>query len=375
MSDTTSRPLFKDYFDATLAQRLAADIVRVYPTFASSAFVQQVAAGVPPLELKERVALIGRALYAHLPPDYPHALSILEATHGAPLTGERGMFTHGYHLMPVAWYVETYGLEHPALSLAMLREITRRFSSEFAIRPYLLHHRETTLRHLHAWADDPDAHVRRLVSEGTRTRLPWATRLQPFIDDPQPVLALLAKLRHDPSPYVRKSVANNLNDLCKDHPDAVLTTLAAWQRDPSPQTEWITRHALRTLVKQQHPTALHLVGAEPPRLTVHSLSLTPPVVTFGNAFTLTLDIASTAATAQELQLDYQLHLLRGNGQHNALTFRLARLTLAAGARRTLSKQHAMRPVTVRRYYNGTHHVTVLANGTPLGAATFELEGV
>ncbi len=375
MSDTASRPLFKDYFDATLAQRLAADIGRVYPTFAHAAFVQQVATGVPPLELKERVALIGRALHAHLPPDYPHALSILAATLGAPLVGERGMFTHGYHLMPVAWYVETYGLAHPEQSLAMLREITRRFSSEFAIRPYLLHHRDMTLTHLHAWADDPDVHVRRLVSEGTRTRLPWATRLQPFIDDPQPVLTLLTKLRHDPSPYVRKSVANNLNDLSKDHPDVVLTTLAAWQRDSSPQTQWITRHALRTLVKHQHPTALHLVGAEPPQLTVHSLTLAPPVVAFGTAFTLSLDITSTAATAQALQLDYQVHLLRGNGQHHARTFRLARLTLAAGERRTLSKQHAMRPVTVRRYYAGSHRVTVLANGSALGEATFTLVGV
>lgn len=245
----------KYYFDKMLAEELGARIVEVYPQFALAEFVGQVAAQVEALELKERVTVIAVALRDHLPSAYPAALTILCQILGPENEGETGIFSEGYQLMPVAHFVELYGLEHFTESLVALYEITKRHTAESALRSFLVREQARTLSVLQQWVADENPHVRRLVSEGTRPRLPWAARLVAFRADPRPTLSLLEALKNDPSAYVRKSVANHLNDILKDNLDLALETLTRWNQDATAETKWIIRHALRNLIKQDFSPA------------------------------------------------------------------------------------------------------------------------
>ncbi|MCP5095850.1 MAG: hypothetical protein GY943_09875, partial [Chloroflexi bacterium] len=209
----SEQKLFKDYYDRDLAERLAAEITAVYPPFNSTAFVETVVPQLPPLELKQRVDLFSQTLHKELPADYPQAITILLGTLKSELQEEEGMFNDGWMLMPIARFVEVYGLDHFEVSVQAMVEITKRHTSEFTIRPFLQTYPDRLLPILHQWTQDPSPHVRRLVSEGSRPRLPWAGRLYQFIEDPTPTLALLEKLQNDPSEYVRRSVANHLNDI------------------------------------------------------------------------------------------------------------------------------------------------------------------
>lgn len=256
MSETAA---LKHYFGAGLAQRLSGLIQPYAPGFPAQAFADSVAAQVGPLELKGRVAVIADELRKALPPDYPEALRILLNILGPENETEEGMFKNGYFLMPVAYFVEKYGLSHVGLSMQALYEITKRHTSEYAIRPYLDRHLEDCLRLLNDWTHDPSHHVRRLVSEGTRPRLPWAKRIGVLRGDPACNLVLLEPLMDDPSLYVRKSVANHLNDLTKDHREITINWIRDRLDDGGKRVVWIARHGLRSLAKSGDREVLDLL--------------------------------------------------------------------------------------------------------------------
>ncbi|WP_130860668.1 DNA alkylation repair protein [Gracilibacillus phocaeensis] len=245
----------KYYFDKELALRLADLIQSQYLPFSKNSFVNIVAEGVENKELKARVEVIANALRQHLPTDYKQALAILLKILGPENKTEEGMFTKGYFLMPVASFVEGHGLDHFDLSMKAMYEITKRHTSEYAIRPYLIASIDRCMDYFSYWLEDANAHVRRLVSEGTRPRLPWAKKISPLKNNVQNNLRLLEKLISDQSRYVQKSVANHINDLTKENPEAVLQCMAD-HHDINPK---IMKHGLRTLVKSNDEQALELL--------------------------------------------------------------------------------------------------------------------
>lgn len=256
MGDTVA---LKYYFGEELAYHLASLIRPHYPDFPTETFVQSVARQVGPLELKGRVALITDELHKALPREYPESLRILLSILGPENETEEGMFKNGYFLMPVAFFVEKYGLGHYKLSMNALYEITKRHTSEYAIRPFLAAYPDECFRTLGRRTKDVNLHVRRLVSEGTRPRLPWARRIGVIHGDPAHNLALLKPLLHDPSFYVRKSVANHLNDLTKDYKEVTLEWVRENGKNGGEHYVWIVRHGLRSLVKSGDRDALTLM--------------------------------------------------------------------------------------------------------------------
>jgi 3-methyladenine DNA glycosylase AlkC len=368
---SAGQPL-KKMIGVELAEDLARRIAAIYPTFAAESFVAQVAAAVDGLELKQRVAAVAAALRAHLPADYPEAIRILIAILEPERPAEEGAIGSGFALLPLAYFVEVYGLDHFAASLAALNAITRRTTAEFAIRPFLMRYPERTLAVLRGWAHDTSSHVRRLVSEGTRPRLPWAARLQAFQRDPTPVLDLLEHLKDDPSLYVRRSVANNLNDITKDHPALALATLERWNAGASAERRWIIRHALRGLVKQGNPDALRLLGADRPRVRLRTIQVDPLTLRVGETLTLMVELESADAEPQQLVVDYVAHFAGAGNRPRAKVFKLRTLTLAAGATVRLTRRHSFKPVTVRRYYPGRHRLDLHVNGVTLGGVDFML---
>jgi len=220
-----------------------------FSKFETQTFAQEMALGVKDLELKDRVLFMANGLKRHLPDDYEKSAQIIFASLGEPLDGETGMFTEGYWLMPLARFVEEHGLDHFNLSMQLCEEITKRHTSEYAVRPYIESDPHRALKIMTDWTMSPDLHIRRLASEGVRPRLPWAKRLDVFVQQPQPILELIEPLRADPSRYVRMSVANLINDVSKDHPHLVEQLAKRWSKDENKLTNWIINHGTRTLRK------------------------------------------------------------------------------------------------------------------------------
>lgn len=363
----------KNQFGADVPRAIAAMISAVHPSFNRTAFVSDVLDGYDALALMPRGKKIAQALRRHLPDDYAHALAILldslDQAHGR----DPGQSLASFLYLPHTLFVAEFGLAHFELSMRAQHALTQRFTAEFSIRPFIEHHPEATLRQLQAWACDPSAHVRRLVSEGTRPRLPWAPRLRRFQVDPAPVLALLELLKDDPELYVRRSVANNLNDIGKDHPDVLVRTAQAWLQDASAQRAWIVGHALRSAVKRGESGALQVLGfGQTPRVSVTKAQISPRLAVTGGAVQIEFEVSNCHTSAQSVLVDFCVHYVKANGQTRAKVFKLKTLQLAPGQTAPLAKKLSLAQMSTRKHYPGLHKVDVILNGQaqPLGA--FEL---
>jgi 3-methyladenine DNA glycosylase AlkC len=227
---------------------------------------------------------------------------------------------------------------------------------------------------LEEWSRHENCHVRRLASEGTRPRLPWTMRLPQFIDDPRPVLKILNNLKADPVLLVRRSVANNLNDIAKDNPDLVVETLREWQQIENEGTQWIIGHASRTLVKQGNKAALALLGYSPnPAIRVKNLKIENHKINLGDALNFSFEVQSTGDDSQNLMIDYIIHHMKANGKLSPKVFKLAKKRLKAGETLHISKNHSIKPITTRKYYPGQHRLEIQINGQVWADAAFELQ--
>lgn len=361
------------FFNEAGVRGLAADLHRAWPKFDADRFVRAVLPRFPELGLNERNYLIRDTLHAQLPPAFPDAAKILLRALGPERPNEGPEASAGFITMSLCAFVAEYGLAHRDLSLRALKELTKRFSAEFAIRPFLDREPAAVVEVLAKWARDPHAQVRRLVSEGTRPRLPWGMRLQKFVADPRPVLALLELLKEDPELFVRRSVANNLNDIAKDNPDLVVATLRRWKSSRRPETQWLVKHALRTLIKQGHPEALGLLGyGHGAAVKVTGLTLSHARLRIGETLAFHFDVRSTSAAAQPLMIDYAVHYRKANGELKPKVFKLKSLTLDPRATVRVAKRQPFRPIGIRPFYAGEHVIEILINGKPAGRATFNL---
>ncbi|SJM71452.1 DNA alkylation repair protein [Gulosibacter sp. 10] len=354
---------FKDELSPELVARLARELAEASPSFDRAAFERLAVDGLDELELKARIGLIARALAASMPASPEEA----DRTIRAALDGG-GL--HGWASMPVDEYVATAMLDRPDLALPLLAALTPRYTAEFAIRPFIETHYEATMAHLRAWTADPDEHVRRLVSEGTRPRLPWGRRLARFIADPAPALALLEPLVEDDSAYVRRSVANHLNDIGKDHPDLALETAARWS-GAGEHGAAVARHGLRTLVKQGHPAALAILGFDHDApVELSDLVCSPATVPIGGETAIGFTLRAPEPT--RAAIDYVVHYRGARGPKAGKVFKLAVRDLPAGRPVELSRRHAFAHVSIRRIHPGPHRIEIQVNGRVLGSAEIEV---
>lgn len=363
----------KNQFGPDVAEKIAARIHAEWGGFDRAGFLSDALSGYEALDLKQRARQIAQAMRNHLPDDYAQAIHILGGTLGPRLeqSGEFGMSVFQY--FPHAMFVAEYGLEHFDVSMSFQYELTQRFTAEFCIRPFLEHHLEKTLSVLRQWSNDPSEHVRRLVSEGTRPRLPWAAQLRGFREDPRPVLALLESLKDDPSLYVRRSVANNLNDIGKDHPSLLTETTRRWLKGATPEREWIVRHALRSAIKRGEQGALEVLGyGKPARVRVEPATIRPARPTIGGQVEIGLEIANPGKTAQSVLVDLCIHYVKANGKTSPKVFKLRCVELPPGRSIKLGKTLSLADLSTRRHYPGIHRVEALVNGKPFALGEFHL---
>ena len=359
-----SAPALKELFNVERLQHIATEMSAVYPAFDARGFLTHATAGLDELSVMQRMARVSESLHAVIPLDYAQTLKHLYAL--AP------RINSGFVSLFLPHYVASYGLGDFKRSMAALKFFTTFGSSEFAIRHFLLHDFERTLTVMQQWSLEANEHVRRLASEGSRPRLPWSFRLANVQANPELCASILDNLKADSSLYVRKSVANHLNDITKDHPGWVLSLIEGWDLN-NPHTAWIARHALRSLIKQGNTRALTIMGAgAKAEVTIDQLSITPAAIRLGERINLSFNLTSTAPQAQKLVVDYAIDYLKSAGHSASKVFKLKAFTLGAGARQRINREQHIRELTTRKHYPGTHRVHVLVNGERLASAQFEL---
>ncbi len=365
---------FKNAFSFQNACLIAEKLLEIHPDFPIKEFRRGLEKALDPLELKDRMRLLADRIEAGLPSHPPVLFPILVKC--LPVNKDDSNGLRGFLVWPLSEIVARRGLGHFKESMAALREITRWFTSEFAIRPFLREQRTRTLDQLRKWCADPDEHVRRLVSEGSRPLLPWGERLPELMADPSLTLPLLEKLHRDPSDYVRLSVANHLNDFSKVHPEVVVETLAKWrvENPGDPKFEKLARHACRTLVKQGHSGALTLHGYGCAKaLKLVECTLLNTTVTSGGTLGYRMIVRNTSREIQRALFDYAILHRKANGTLTPKVFKGRIRDLAPGETWEIEGRHSFKPVTTRVYRAGLHGFEPRLNGLIHPAVQFHLE--
>jgi 3-methyladenine DNA glycosylase AlkC len=370
---------FKNLLNPALVRSAARHLARAWPAFPAARFTQLALRDLEHLEMKDRAMQIAAALEATLPPDFDRAASIIEASlapapaHeriGELASGDAGLA--GWIVWPLGEFVARRGIDHPERALVALHALTQRLTAEFAIRPFIVRHPQLVFETLARWVHDPSPHVRRLVSEGSRPRLPWGLRLKALIADPSPTLPLLEALQDDPSEYVRRSVANHLNDIAKDHPALVAGWVERHLPGAGAERRALLKHASRTLIKQGDARMLALWGHGERFAGSATLTLKPARVALGGHVELGLALASRSARPQRLAIDYLVHHVKADGDTSPKVFKGWTVELPPRGTLALRKRHSMKPVTTRRYHAGRHVVEVQVNGRVVAEAAFVL---
>ena len=339
----------RDEISPALVRRLGSLLAEAWPAFPEARFARRASAGLGPLALMARVDHVAAALGACLPDDFPEAAAVVRGALASPELD-------GWIALPCTAWVAEAGIDHPGTALPLLAALTPRFSAEWAIRPFVQRHPDVTWPQLRTWTGHADEHVRRLVSEGTRPRLPWASRLPELVADPSPAVALLHLLADDPSPYVRRSVGNHLNDIAKDHPALAVELARTWLA-ASIHGDEVARRGLRTLVAAGDPAALHALGLASP-VRVEHFDVTPGRVPLGGAVEVAATLAGDPGTPVVAHL---LVHYRGAGRPPK-PFVFARGEIPAGGRLTVRRRHAFRTVSIRTVRPGPHPVALQVNG-------------
>ena len=365
----------KTFFSPALVKRLAGDIAGAYPAFDSRGFIKTATAGLDDLELLDRGRHIARALSQYLPDEYPAAIDVLVRSLGNEHASDElvGAGMAPFFYLPHTILVAEHGLDNFELSMKVQYELTKRFSAEGSIRPYIAKYPDRTLRLLREWTRDSNAHVRRLVSEGTRLRLPWAMRVSWLDENPERVLELLELLKDDPSTMVRRSVANNLNDLGKVHPKLLSRTAAAWLKNATVDRKALIEHALRSAVKRGDPDALKLLGyGKKPAVAIEDVSFAPRRVTIGGKVTVTFTVRSKSREPQDLLVDLAVHFVKARGNSSKKVFKLKRVQLPPRSAIELSNSVSLKIHTTRKPQPGKHSVDVLVNGAAFKVGSFDV---
>jgi len=349
--------------------KFAADIQSIHKSFQVDDFMNSVMDETwADLELKDRGRKICVTLGKYLPPDYKESIKILDA-----VILEHGEKWDVFFPIVLSDFIEVFGQSEADwdISIAALANYTKYGSSEFAVRPFIINHEERMMAQMFAWAKDENEHVRRLASEGCRPALPWGQALTKYKKDPTPVLAILEQLKTDPSPYVRKSVANNLNDISKTHPDLVAKLAKDWY-GKSADTDWIVKHGCRTLLKKGNRDVLAIFGFDDAdAIEVSDFALEKSSTTIGSDITFSFAVYIKKDT--KLRLEYGIDYVKSNGKTNRKIFQISESVVEKDLNKNYTRKHSFADVSTRKHYPGTHSVTLIVNGAEHRTLDFEVK--
>ena len=359
--------VLKNLLSHGLLSTVARDIQSVYSPFQVDTFLKSTMDETwDHLELKERTYKIAANLGACLPADYKTAIGIIDQ-----VVMNYGTWLDGYGwFFPV--FVELYGQdeENWDISIAALERYTPYSSSEMAVRPFIIKHEERMMAQMYAWSKHENELVRRLACEGCRPALPWAPALNSFKKDPTPILPVLEQLKTDPSLHVRKSVANNLNDISKTHPDLVAKMAKEWY-GKNELTDWIVKYACRTLLKKGNREVLAIFAFDDVHsVDIENFALETSSISIGEEITFSFSMITKEAT--KVRLEYAIDYVKSNRKRNRKIFQISEISLKENVKKSYTKKHSFADVSTRKHYAGVHSITLIVNGLEMGMLDFEL---
>jgi 3-methyladenine DNA glycosylase AlkC len=323
------------------------------------------------MELKQRMkhiaAVLHEFLHHHFEQDVQTIYQIIHKLR------ETGIKNQRLEYMFIPEYIERYGLNHLQTSLNAFEVITSFTSCEFAIRPFIIKYPNEVIVQMLEWSKHPDQNVRRFASEGCRPRLPWAMALSDYKKDPAPIIPILEHLKEDPSEYVRRSVANNLNDIAKDHSALVLHLAEEWM-GKSKETDWIIKHGCRTLLKKGHPEALKLFGLqEPVSCEIRQLQIRDKKIRIGDTLQFSFHLQHHERENIKLRIEYAIYYMKSNGKQNKKIFKLSEKIVDTNVIHSFKRKQSFRDMTTRKHYLGQHKLAIIVNGKQLAIDEFEIE--
>lgn len=354
----------KEMFNYAFYERFAAAFQKVYDSFNERQFLKQVTTGLEALSLNQRLRNTAVVVRQFLPADYKKAIHIMrEVIPDLP---------HGYTTLVFPDFVGLYGKQHFEVSIDALKYFTQFGSSEFAIREFLRMDLHRTMAVMNEWAEDENHHVRRLASEGCRPRLPWSFKLEEIVRKPAITRPVLEKLKADSHIYVRKSVANHLNDISKDHPSYVLDLVAGWNKKNA-HTLWIIRHGCRTLIKKGNKNSMAVFDFEKnARVKIGNFKFDRETVKLNETLEFQFSIASLKAREQKLCVDYRIHYCKKSGDTVPKVFKLREIVLQPEETVKITKRQVFRDFTTRKHYSGIHCLEIIINGDVMIKRKFKL---
>ena len=351
-------------FNLVFYQKFANAFSDADPNFDAEGFLDEVTRDIAPLSLNGRLRNTSLVLHRYLPEGFENSLPSLYAA--APALPK------GYTALVLPDFVALYGQAHFDTAMQALRDFTTMGSSEFAVRTFLKADPKRALQVMQNWAKDSNVHVRRLASEGSRPRLPWSFKLDAIIQEPSLTREILEELKEDPELYVRKSVANHLNDHSKDNVDYLLELLVNWDLNHA-HTRWIMKHGTRSLIKKGHPAVLSLFGfGGAAQVLIEGLNLTQDVLKLGDSLTFGFTLVSQENSKRKLVIDYAIHYVKSTGSSSKKIFKLKEVELLPGQSISIAKSQLMKDFTTRKHYSGKHVLEIMVNGIIMAATSFDL---
>jgi len=354
----------KEMFNKKFYEQFALEFSKADKKFHSDKFIKEVTKDLDQLSLNQRLRNTSIVLKQYLPSDYKKSIELLYSV--AP------NLKSGYTSLVFPDFVGLFGHDDFNLSMEALKYFTQFGSSEFAIREFLKRDFSKTITVMNKWAEDKDCHVRRLASEGSRPRLPWSFKLDEVIKDPKVTRLILEKLKADAELYVKKSVANHLNDISKDNTDYMLNLINTWDKT-NPHTAWIIKHASRTLIKKGHAGSLAVFDFEKNvKVGLKNFKLNKSKIKLGEELEFSFDLSSLKNKPQKLVIDYVIHYAKKSGGQAPKVFKLKEFNLPPKQNIHISKKQRFQDFTTRKHYTGRHSVEIMVNGKSLGEKQFEL---
>ncbi len=361
--------LIKDIYSVSFYQQLAEHFHRVQSSFDQEQFIRRIFSDdFNDLEWKQRTKHTTQVLHEFMPPSFPEAIALITAV-VKNLMAQR--YAGGLEYIIFPDYIETYGLDHFEVAVKSMEIITQFITCEFAVRPFIIRYQEQMITVMKDWATSHSSPVRRLASEGIRPRLPWAMAIPFLKQNPQPILPILELLKNDISESVRRSVANNLNDISKDHP-AILLRIAENWKGISKNTDAIIKHGCRTLLKQGYPEILRYYGLESSHFKVSALNIQTPVVKIGAHVIFSFQVENTNSQSKSLRLEYGLYYQKSNGSMSRKVFKISERVYRSAETILVERRQSFRLITTRKFYPGKHKISIIVNGTETLMMDFNL---
>ncbi len=364
--------LIKDVYSADFYELLAETLTLTLPSFNKQQFMKQMLTKeFYEMEFKQRMKHTTNVFHQFLPNEFSKAVKLIEKIITLLRKDELNEGRLAFIFFPD--YIETYGLNDYKNSVKAIEFVTQFITCEFAVRPFMLKYSDQMMNQMIEWSLHKNHKVRRLASEGSRSRLPWGMALPAFKKNPEPLLPLLENLKNDPSEWVRKSVANNLNDIAKDNPEVVLAIAAKW-KGISKETDAIIKHGSRTLLKQGHAKILKHYGLNTTGIVVSGFKIKTPKVKIGDPVEFHFTVQNTTSKDKIIRLEYAVYYNKANGQLSKKVFKISERVFKARETTSIVRKQSFKLITTRKFYAGKHKLSLIVNGEEKEAKVFELLG-